>query len=163
MENKKRKWSRIRDLTRQQFGELEVLELSEKKSKNHSAVWRCRCNACGREDVDVGRTELLHGGYTSCGCLRDNKRDFGLRKYVERDRIEGTRKSALKAKLHVNNKTGIKGVIYMPSRGKYKAYLGFQGKQITLGYFAKLEDAAAARQSGEQIYHRPITDVEPEA
>ncbi|MEV9641790.1 hypothetical protein ABZ756_13900 [Mammaliicoccus sciuri] len=46
----------------------------------------------------------------------------------------------------------------MESRQKWKAYIGFKGKQITLGYYDNKDEAIAARKVGEEKYHKPYLD-----
>lgn len=102
----------------------------------------------------------MHGHYKSCGCKRIAKRDAGLKKHIKSDRIDGTRKSALKSKLHKGNKSGYKGVTWVESRNKWRAYIGHKGKQVSLGYFDNKEDAVAARQNAEEKYHKPYLEDE---
>jgi hypothetical protein len=143
------------DLIGKTFGELEVIHKAKNPETNHTE-WLCRCS-CGNEKRIKGYS-LLQGHYKSCGCKRVIKRDKGVKQHIDRDSVQGTRKSALKAKLHANNSSGVKGVMFLKSRGKWKAYIGFKGKQITLGYFEKLEDAVAARRLAEEKYHKPILE-----
>ena len=56
------------DLTGQQFGEWTVLFKSNKKMKNRSTYWHCRCS-CGTEK-DVNGANLRNGASTNCGCKR---------------------------------------------------------------------------------------------
>lgn len=59
------------DLKGQRFGRLTVVEEAPSvKSPCGSSrtQWKCKCD-CGSEIV-VGRTHLLHGDTTSCGCYR---------------------------------------------------------------------------------------------
>ena len=48
-----------------------------------------------------------------------------------------------------NNTTGIAGVVWRPLLQKYLARIAVANKDIHLGYFKTLEEAAAARQVGE--------------
>src|SRR5690554_5474177 len=114
------------DLVGQRFGELEVIKLSDKK-KSGTLMWECRCHACG-DTVYVLGYSLRHGHYKSCGCIREKKRDRGARAHEEADRIDGTRKSALRTKLHRGNKSGVKGVMWDERKQRWKAYIGFKGK-----------------------------------
>lgn len=157
---KERKNYLINDLTGNVYGELTVLSLSDTKGKwgSTAAFWNCECS-CGTVIV-VGSSELRNGVYKSCGCKRAENRDTGVRKHIENDKVNGTRKSALKAKLHANNSSGVKGVRFNMQRGKWTAHIGFQGKQISLGYYEKFEDAIEARKAGEEKYHKPILDGE---
>jgi hypothetical protein len=146
------------DITGQQFGDLVVIKLSDKKTKNNARLWECRC-VCGNI-VYVLYGSLKAGHYKSCGCKQVTKRDAGLKKHIARDTIDGTRKSALKAKLHVNNKSGHKGVCWNASRQKWTVTIGFKGKQIFIGNFDtdKKEDAIIARKLAEEKYHKPYMD-----
>jgi len=144
------------DLTGRVFGELQVIKLSDKKTANNTRLWECKCS-CGNI-VYVPGPSLVHGRYKSCGCKRDDKRDEGLIKHIENDVVDGTRKSALKSKLHKGNKSGHKGVMWNKHRNKWTATIGFKGKQIFLGNFDDKQDAIKARQRAEEEYHQPYLD-----
>ncbi|MFE4569972.1 HNH endonuclease [Paenibacillus chitinolyticus] len=146
---------KIIDLTDKQFGELTVLK---KVIEDNKTKWLCRCS-CKKEIIVPGYA-LRAGIYKSCGCIRDQKRDQGAKQHIENDRADGTRKSALKAKLHAGNKSGVKGVIWMSDRQKWRAYIGIKGKSITLGYYALKDDAIAARKAAEEMYHKPYLEDE---
>jgi hypothetical protein len=47
---------------------LEVVEAAG--SRDGSALWRCRCHGCGREDFVATGTVLRSGDRKSCGCMR---------------------------------------------------------------------------------------------
>lgn len=154
----KRVDSRRIDLTGKQFGDLTVINLSDRRGQNNTLLWECRC-ACGNT-VYLHSYSLTHGHYKSCGCQQDIKRDTGLKEHIEQDSVNGTRKSSLRAKLHKGNKSGHKGVRWIESRRKWNAYIGFKGKNINLGYFNEKEDAIAARIKAEEKYHKPILEDE---
>ena len=144
------------DLTGRQFGELVVVRLSDKRGNNNTLLWECRCS-CGNT-VYLHGYSLIHGHYKSCGCKRDEKRDKGVKEHIKKDMIDGTRKTALKAKINKRNKSGYKGVSWMKSRQKWIAYIGFKGKQIMLGYFDDKEDAIKARKAAEEKFFKPILE-----
>lgn len=148
--------SKRKDLTGNVYGELTVLEYSHNDPESRSPMWLCKCS-CGIEKAIHGYA-LEHGHYKSCGCKRETSRDIGRDKHIKQDQINGTRVSGLKTKLHKGNKSGHKGVIWMGSRKKWKAYIGFRSKQITLGYFDDIDDAIQARKDGEERYHKPYLD-----
>jgi hypothetical protein len=55
------------------------------------------------------------------------------------------------------SKTGLRGVYWRASRGKFVAELkvgGRSGRKLNLGYFDRLEDACAAREAAEHKYWR---------
>lgn len=146
------------DLTGQTFGDLVVVRLSDKRSEKHSntLMWECLCS-CGNTTFVLGFS-LLHNHYRSCGCKRVANRDKGVKKHINQDSVDGTRKSALNAKLHKNNKSGHKGVRWIEARKKWTAYIGIQGKVKNLGYFDEKEDAILARKKAEEIYHQPFLE-----
>lgn len=47
-------------------------------------------------------------------------------------------------KVQKNSKSGVKNVDWMPGRKKWRAKVHRGGKDVTLGYFDSMEDAAAA-------------------
>ena len=57
-------------------------------------------------------------------------------------------------KLHKNNKSGHKGVMwyYYNDLNKWMAYICVDLKRITLGYFNEYEDAVNAREKAEEMY-----------
>ncbi|MWV44930.1 HNH endonuclease [Paenibacillus sp. HJL G12] len=142
------------------FGDLKVIRLSDKRGANGTRLWECRCK-CG-EVIYVLGASLRAGYYKSCGCNREEKRDIGAREHEKTDRVDGTRKTALKAKLHKGNKSGHKGVRWNESRQKWTAHIGFKGKQISLGYFSEKEDAIKARKRAEEKYFDPILNSDTE-
>jgi hypothetical protein len=144
------------DLTGRVFGELQVIKLSDKKTANNTRLWECKCS-CGNI-VYVPGPSLVHGHYKSCGCKHAEKLYKGSLEHIKKDSVDGTRKSALKAKLHKGNKSGHKGVAWNKHREKWTATIGFKGKQIFLGNYEHKEDAIKARQRAEEEYHQPYLD-----
>lgn len=52
--------------------------------------------------------------------------------------------------LRRNNKSGHIGVCLAPDKGKYRAYITIDGKQQSLGYYERIEDAVEARREAEE-------------
>ena len=129
---------RFIDLSGKSFGELTVLELTEKRKRRY-CVWRCKCS-CGRE-VEVASEKLLSGNTISCGCRKlkhlqesnmyCNDEGTELRKSME-EKVESCRASS-----------GYTGVTW--KRNKWMAYINYKKKRYYLGSFDCLEDAVAAR------------------
>ncbi|MDO4432000.1 MAG: AP2 domain-containing protein [Aerococcaceae bacterium] len=143
-----------------QFGRLTPLKRISEKGK---AVYLCRC-LCGTE-LAVKGGYLVSKTTRSCGCLKtensrklmQNIQDKGhneLRKHA----IEGTNTISFNQKVSKNSKTGIKGVSKYKS-GQYRAYLTIKRKQIHLGIFETMEEAAAARLEAEKIYYKPYLEI----
>ncbi|MDN4106128.1 HNH endonuclease [Paenibacillus polymyxa] len=105
-----------------------------------------------------GETTYVPGGslrtvvYKSCGCKRVAKRNKGAANHIKTDAVDGTHKSALKAKLHKDNKSGVKGVRFNEQRQKWTAHIEFKDKQINLGYHSERIVAINARKRGEEKY-----------
>lgn len=59
-------------------------------------------------------------------------------------RIVTTSQNGMNRKLSKNNSSGYKGVCYNKQRGKWMAYIMFEKKQRTIGYFANSLEAAKA-------------------
>ena len=51
--------------------------------------------------------------------------------------------------MYGNNTSGVKGVHYCKSRGKWRASISINKKRVTIGHFADLERAARARKRAE--------------
>jgi len=59
---------RGKNLVGKKFGELEVLERTEKRSRDYKVIYRCRCS-CGAEVEKIGKY-LKNGDTRSCGCIK---------------------------------------------------------------------------------------------
>lgn len=73
------KSSNFKNLLNMKFGRLKVIKLSNKKSKNQSSIWECKCS-CGKTTYVVTYS-LLSKRTRSCGCLKNkaahNRNYFG--------------------------------------------------------------------------------------
>lgn len=52
-----------------------------------------------------------------------------------------------------SNTTGVKGVGWRPTKGKYRARIVVDGKEICVGHYLTLEEAAAAVREARTKYH----------
>ena len=129
------------DLTGRRFGRLIALEYAGQQGRK--TLWRCRCD-CGKE-VIVQRASLISGNTKSCGCAVDPSKMLA-------DCIDGTRLGAIRHHHRSDNTSGVTGVSWNKRRSKWEAYIRFQGKQIHLGLYDKIEDAAKARARAEEDY-----------
>jgi len=57
----------------------------------------------------------------------------------------------------VNNKTGVKGVMYLEKEKVFVAYLGIDRQRKHLGRYKTLYEAAKARKLAEVKYHKELT------
>lgn len=70
-----------RDLTGLRFGRLTVLGASSGRTKSGNRLWQCRCD-CGNP-VETTREKLLSGSTGSCGCGREQRKDYVGRRFGE--------------------------------------------------------------------------------
>ena len=59
--------ARYIDITGQKFGRWTVMNITDKRTKNRTIIWHCKCECGNEKDVD-GYT-LKSGQSKSCGCL----------------------------------------------------------------------------------------------
>ena len=101
-------------------------------------------DADGRE-VDVRQSNLQSGWTKSCGCQRDPGRNLHYK--------DGTCLELLRPDLmYRTNTSGVKGVYYSKTRGKWIAQIMFRNKCFYLGGFDTIEDAAQARREAEKQF-----------
>lgn len=129
----------LKDWVGKRFGMLTVLSYARKEKGFH--VWHCRCD-CGRE-VDVRQSNLQSGWTKSCGCQRDPGRNLH---YKDGICLELLRPDLM----YRTNTSGVKGVYYSKTRGKWIAQIMFRNKCYYLGGYDTIEDAARARSEAEK-------------
>ena len=132
-----------RDLTSMQFGNLIVIEPTNRRSSDRSIYWKCRCTACGKEK-EIPANQLKRGAQISCGCERSN------RLQQTNGYIEGTcLKTVFSNKISRNNTSGYKGVYR--KRDKWAAQIQYKKKLYFLGTYDCLQDAVNARKTAEKL------------
>lgn len=62
------------------------------------------------------------------------------------------RHNGMNRRLNKNNTSGCIGVVWQKSRGKWKAQIKVNGKQISIGSYLDKQDAVNARKEAEQRY-----------
>lgn len=129
------------DLADQKFGRLKVIRISDKKYKDGTRLWECKCD-CGNISYCLGRN-LKNGVTKSCGCLAKelssirnlddltNKR-FGRLTVVKRTedyvRKNGQKEPVWECKCDCGNKTAV--IAYALKSGQVKS-CGCLKKEIT--------------------------------
>lgn len=137
-----------KDLTGQRFGRLVAEYPTDRRDRKGSVYWHCRCD-CGNT-VEVPADKLVQGECRSCGCLKEENH----RKLTERlHHIDGTCVEFLEKRRHrSDNSSGFRGVHQRPN-GRYRVYIGFQGKKYMLGTYDTFEEAVDCRLNAEkEIY-----------
>ena len=142
------------DLTGQRYGKLLVLRAAP--NVGDRTAWYCRCD-CGRETVAVTRS-LRSGHCTSCGC---DKEHFGEPPAVigraSLTFVDGTCVEMIRASTkRSNNTSGVPGVDWWASKGRWRATICFKGKRHYLGSYACFEDAVKARKRAEEELFVPF-------
>lgn len=145
----------------ERFGNLTVLEPTNRRDKNNGSVaWRCVCD-CGNLK-ETTEAELKRGAVRSCGCIAQKfSRENGKKVLTEQAKkvcVENTRLDNLTAVTAKNNTSGYKGVTWDGSRGKWRAQIVFKGKAYHLGRYNTIEQAAAARKQAEAELYKPILE-----
>ncbi|MCD8126759.1 MAG: hypothetical protein LUD82_04575 [Clostridiales bacterium] len=144
---RRRRGNPAKDISGQHFRMLTALYPTEKRDRNGTVIWHCRCD-CGQE-VDVPYEDLVYGQIISCGC-RKKAAEQRLGGYITY--VSGTAVDILKSKkMLTNNKSGVTGVFQV--RGRYRAEIRFQGVRYRLGTYKTLEEAATVRRKAEQQLH----------
>lgn len=120
-------------------------------------LWRCICKRCGSPCVVEQKYLRV---YKSCGCLADEALAKGRCIVTERAAVDGTMLFALSPdrSLNKNSSTGVRGVSYHKGKQKFRAYINLRRKQVSLGLYDTLEEAAAARAAAEEKYYAPILE-----
>lgn len=122
----------------------------------------CQCD-CGIQRA-VRLSHLRDGSSLSCGCLSAKRaKERGGNIVVaqagrELKLYEGTNIAMIsRPQSYCNSSTGVLGV--SPYYKRFKATLKLRGKQIYLGVYDTIEDAAEARRKGEERYFKPIVEM----
>ena len=134
-----------KDITGQVFNRLTALYPTQERTAKGQIIWHCRCER--GEEVNVGYNELVYCDLQSCGCKK-KEHDALMQSFLTR--IDGTSLDMIKSKkIPSDNTSGVKGVYFQ--KGKWIAKIVFQKKQIHLGKFDRIEDAAEARKAAEEL------------
>lgn len=110
-----------------------VVSIGDKKLLAHRVLWFMKTGEIP--------TEIDHKN----GIKSDNSFD-NLRNVTHDKNLEN-------GKGRVNSTTGVTGVHFYKSRGKWTAHITKHGKTNHLGYFDVMEDAIAARTKAEQEFN----------
>lgn len=150
LENTKKK------LVGKKVGKLTILDVYKDEDDYKKGIKRfrllCKCD-CGNVTRPFINQVVGSGASTlSCGCDRKERGEKMLDSYL----FNKTRVTNLQRK--PMNATGVKGVSVRPN-GRYTAKIWFQRKEIHLGTFDTLEEAAQARKEAEDKYFKPVIEA----
>ena len=144
-----------KDITGIKYSMLTPIKYLEGSGVNE--VWLCRCD-CGNE-VKVLKKNIYSSSNNSCGCrarkqkLEASKKAFKANN--EKDWIDGTSINKIsREKPLKSNKSGITGVSWDGTRGKWTAQINFKGVHYNLGRYDNKDDAIKARKEAEEKLHK---------
>jgi hypothetical protein len=83
----------------------------------------------------------------------DHKDGDGLNNRRYNLRLATVSENQRNRRLDLDNKSGIKGVCFNARLGKWRAYITHQGKNLHLGFFTFIDEAAAARSKASAELH----------
>lgn len=142
----------------QRFGMLTVIGRSEKRAprgKRTVPLWECRCD-CGAI-VYKAMDTLTNPSRCSCQDCANQLNAQNTRAYA--GFYKGTQLSRIRNTNPIGgNESGRRGVSKDKKTGKWKAYIKFRNKHISLGYYTNLEDAIKARVQAEEEYYEPLLE-----
>lgn len=125
------------------FGNLVVSSRTEKYGRTY---YYCLCTLCGT--TLLKRADTIPQA-TSCGCDKRDAISDALRKKAF---VDGTQPAKIQLDKTPTkaNKSGVVGVCWDKSRGKWMASIRFKGKKYNLGRFDDIQDAIDARKEAEK-------------
>lgn len=150
--------SRMIEMKGKQFGRLTVIRQNGQDPKNADLLWECRCSCGNIVTVDGSR---LRGGYVrSCGCLR---RELARERYSQNAGFtknmgnpqnlrtsDGIMVSSIKESQR--NTSGVVGVSYDKTTGRWLSRLMYKGRYVLLKSFDTKAEAVEARKAAENLY-----------
>lgn len=144
------------------YGSLTIKEVKYiKTSEDGKGYTKCRCICdCGRTKT-LRLDSLLAGHVTTCGqCKIDEYKKKRAKALKDKDFLQGTQVSKIKLdkKPSKVNRSGVTGVNWDKSRGKWMASIRFQGKKYNLGRFDDIADAISARKEAEKAIFGSFLD-----
>lgn len=125
------------------FGNITVGKRTKKCGKTY---YYCLCRLCGK--TVLKRADIIPT-ITSCGCDKEENRIAAIKEKVFMDGTQPSKIRLDKAPTKAN-KSGVVGVCWDKSRGKWKADIRFKNKKYNLGRFENFEDAVEARKEAEK-------------
>jgi hypothetical protein len=122
-----------------------------KKSKNRRTSY-IHLSVCGHAIYAHRAAWALHYGEWPKGQL-DHRDGNGLNNRIDNLRDSTHAQNQRNQRIHIRNKTGVRGVCIDKKSGKWQALIwDGNGKRIHLGRFTTVEAAAAARKEAEAKY-----------
>ena len=118
---------------------------------NISGYYRVQIN--GKKHFLHRLIYMYHHGHLTQGMDIDHIDGNPANNRIENLREITHSQNLMNAKIHKNNKTGIKGVCFLRKAKKYQVRLAINGKDIYLGCYTTLEEAKAVVKEAREKYH----------
>lgn len=120
--------NKVKDITGEQFGELTVLEPTNKRNNNKSVMWKCQCS-CGNICFIPGN-DLRSGNTKSCGCKKN--KSFGelkIQTILQQNNIDFVREYSNENCRFPNSNYLARFDFYLPD---YNTLIEYDGKQHSI-------------------------------
>lgn len=140
--------ARKKDLTNERYKKLLVIGKTGKRSESNLGIWLCECDCGGFIEIPTGEWRTK----SSCGCYAMQLITSEEAGMLHQD---GTNIGVLLKRKPPRSASGVTGVYFRPKSQKWRACLMFQRKKVLDKEFETQEEAVAARQAAEDIYHTP--------
>ena len=121
------------------YNKLTVLKLVEDDK------YECECE-CGNKRI-VPYNSLTSGIIKACRACAKESHAAAVRESIC---VDGTQPAQLHSKITKANKSGVVGVNWDKSRGKWQASIKFKGHKYNLGRFENIQDAIDVREEAEK-------------
>jgi len=131
-----------------------ILEFKWHAAVHSGVVYARRC--AGRDASGRQKFEMMHRRLVSPpddGCV-DHVNGNGLDNRRLNIRTASRAENNRNAKRRIDNTSGHKGVSFHRRLGKWQAYINYEGKRRSLGYFNVENEAADAYRAASLILHR---------
>ena len=149
--------TKSKELTGQRFGKLTVITRVEER-RCGGLVWLCKCD-CGNTTLSI-TSNLTSGNSKSCGCSQIEQAKESIGNITDEMKQIPLLHNILDGKLRTNNTSGVTGVYFNKSVGRWCARIYSKGKQTYLGCFHSFEEAVKARKDAEFIHEERIIELE---
>lgn len=145
----------------ERYGRLTVTDISPTR-KNYVI---CKCDCGNIKEIKFSSLQRKYNPTTSCGCRhREIAANNGRKTIEENSKRQIQINSYFNTNFQMietskppkNNTSGIKGVVYNKSHGKWEAYISLHGKRKHLGNYDTIKEAEQARISAEEKYYIPL-------
>lgn len=112
---------RIEDLTNRQFGEITVIEKTQRSDLKNGVIWKCKCscgNICYKTTSALKKNKIC-----SCGCITQSKGSLTIEKLLQENKISFIKEYKFENCKNINS---LPFDFYLPD---YNILIEFDGEQ----------------------------------